>query len=108
MLEYLYDEYMQTKRAWRDYYTLQEKEALKCLADKKYKSDVLTEIASKKSISVDELVIKILDNVKNHNAIILNRKFLLKEMGQEIEKKTLSELYEFEIIDEIQKRLFNA
>lgn len=101
-----YNNYIKANENKKDYYKLQESEALNYHYYNGYSSKILETIAKNKNITVAELVEKILAKVSENQTIILNSISLVDEIKQEIAKLTFYELCRFEIIDEVKTRLF--
>jgi hypothetical protein len=103
-----YNNYIKAGENKKDYYKLQETEALNYHYYNGYSSKILESIAKNKNITVPELVEKILAKVNENQTIILNSISLVDEIKQEIAKLSFYELCRFEIIDEVKTRLFKV
>lgn len=101
-----YDKYVESRKDKLDYYELQEKELANYLTYQR--SNVLTAIAEKKDIAVEDLAVKITEKINEHRKIVLNRKFLLDELTVKINQANEQELLELNLIDLVKQSLFET
>lgn len=97
-------EYLNTKKCNKNYYDLQEKAIL--LYKLSGKSSVLSQIADKKNIAVDDLVKSIEKKIDEHYNVIFNFKHSVDDFKREIDQTELDDLYDLNLNDYLEQVLY--